>query len=348
MKISVCMIVKDEEEVLARCLDGVSRFADEIVIVDTGSTDRTVDIARQYTPNVFFFAWKDDFAVARNFSVSKTTGEYCMWLDADDTIEEIEAEKILRLKETTSPADTYMFLYRSGDIVYYRERLMKRDERLIFQGRVHEAVSPFGRVEYTDITVRHGKKPQAYSTRNLDIYRKMQAEGETFSPRDEFYFGRELYYHREFSSAEKRLRAVAENKDAWVENRLSALSCLAECYLAQGEREKAKQTLLQSLLLSSPRAEILSRLAFLYTEEENWAQAAFWYKACLNCRKEPQNGGFCAEDCYGYIPLMQLCLCSSRLGDDAAAEKYNLLAGKIKPDDPAYRYNLAYFASLKK
>ena len=70
MLLSVCMIVKDEEEVLARCLDSVKDAADELVIADTGSTDATVSIARRYTDRVFSFAWTDDFSAARNFSFS--------------------------------------------------------------------------------------------------------------------------------------------------------------------------------------------------------------------------------------------------------------------------------------
>ena len=86
MTISLCMIVKNEETTLARCLDSVVGIADEIIIVDTGSTDRTKEIAGRYTDKIFDFPWVDDFAAARNFSFSKATMEYCMWLDASDIL----------------------------------------------------------------------------------------------------------------------------------------------------------------------------------------------------------------------------------------------------------------------
>lgn len=76
--VSLCMIVKNEEDVLARCLESAKPVADEIIIVDTGSTDRTREIAREFTDNVCEFPWIDDFAAARNFSFSKATMEYCM------------------------------------------------------------------------------------------------------------------------------------------------------------------------------------------------------------------------------------------------------------------------------
>ena len=87
MKISLCMIVKDEEALLGRCLESAKSLADEIVIVDTGSADKTVELARRYTDAVYFLPWQGDFSHARNFSFSKATGDYLLWLDADDVID---------------------------------------------------------------------------------------------------------------------------------------------------------------------------------------------------------------------------------------------------------------------
>lgn len=84
--ISLCMIVKDEEQVLERCLDSVKELVDEIVIVDTGSTDATKDIAARYTDRLFHFEWNHDFSAARNFSFRQATQDYILWLDADDEL----------------------------------------------------------------------------------------------------------------------------------------------------------------------------------------------------------------------------------------------------------------------
>ena len=84
ISISLCMIVKNEAEILARCLDSLAGLMDEIIIVDTGSTDDTKEIARQYTDLVYDFSWCDDFAAARNFSFSKATKEYIYAPDADE------------------------------------------------------------------------------------------------------------------------------------------------------------------------------------------------------------------------------------------------------------------------
>src|SRR5690242_19973198 len=73
--ISLCMIVKNEERTLARCLDSVNGIADEIVIVDTGSSDRTTEVAARYTDRIYAYAWEDDFAAARNASFARATQE---------------------------------------------------------------------------------------------------------------------------------------------------------------------------------------------------------------------------------------------------------------------------------
>ena len=96
MTISLCMIVKNEENTLGNCLSSIEGLFDEINIVDTGSTDRTVEIIKEFTDRIFHFDWIDDFAAARNFSFSKATKEYVMWLDADDIM---DADNYNKFKE---------------------------------------------------------------------------------------------------------------------------------------------------------------------------------------------------------------------------------------------------------
>jgi glycosyltransferase involved in cell wall biosynthesis len=91
------MIVRNEEDHLAKCLASVRGLFDELIIVDMGSTDRTTEIAREFGAKVFDFVWIDDFAAARNEALSHATGDYAFWLDADDVIEPAEREKLRAL-----------------------------------------------------------------------------------------------------------------------------------------------------------------------------------------------------------------------------------------------------------
>lgn len=99
ISISLCMIVKNEEAVIGRCLDSVQEIADEINIVDTGSVDKTKDIAARYTDRIFDFKWIDDFAAARNFSFQQATSDYILWLDADDVFTKKDQEPVIGFKK---------------------------------------------------------------------------------------------------------------------------------------------------------------------------------------------------------------------------------------------------------
>ena len=86
MKISACMIVKNEADNLAKTLPSLSQVVDEIIVVDTGSTDETVAVAEKYGAKVLHFTWCDDFSAARNYSLRYATGDWVMWTDADELI----------------------------------------------------------------------------------------------------------------------------------------------------------------------------------------------------------------------------------------------------------------------
>ena len=92
--VSLCMIVRNEEKVLARCLDSVRGIADEICITDTGSTDKTREIAQKYG-TVQAFPWCDDFSAARNFLFAQARMDYTLWLDADDVLLPSDRQKLL-------------------------------------------------------------------------------------------------------------------------------------------------------------------------------------------------------------------------------------------------------------
>ena len=131
--VSLCMIVKNEEDVLARCLESAADLVDEIVIVDTGSTDRTREAAGQFTGRVYDFDWVDDFSAARNYAFSLAEKDYCMWLDADDMLLEEDRAAFRELKEGLDPAVcVVMAKYNTGfdedgsvTFSYFRERLIK-------------------------------------------------------------------------------------------------------------------------------------------------------------------------------------------------------------------------------
>ena len=352
LEISLCMIVKNEEAVIGRCLQCAQNFADEIIVVDTGSTDETKSIARKYTQKVFDFPWIDDFAAARNFSFSKATRDYIMWLDADDVLLPEEQEKMLRLKRDLDPAiDVVMMKYQVGfdeignpTFVYDRERLFRRASHPVWEGAIHEVIPPFGNILKTDIAICHKKIKPGDPDRNLHIFEKMITAGKPLSPRDEFYYGRELMYHKRFDDAARIFQGFLDSGLGWLENNIEASLNLAYCLDEMDQKNSALQALFASFLYAEPRAEVCCEIGRIFLSRQQYARSIFWYEQALRCRPE-DNHGFLKQDCYGFIPYMQLCVCYDRLGDMAKAKEYNEKAGELKPQHPAYLYNMQYFSS---
>ncbi len=352
-EISLCMIVKNEEKVLARCLDSIKNAVDEIIIVDTGSTDNTKKIAIEYTDNVYDFEWIDDFSAARNFSFSKAKKDFIMWLDADDVITEENLKLLIDLKANLYDTDAVMMKYNTSfdengnpTFSYYRERIVRRCAVQGWQGKVHEVIIYSGKTIYSYAAVNHYSVKKHYSTRNLDIYEKQLAAGEILQPRDTFYYARELYYHKKYNKAIDRLCDFLADKNGWVENKIEACKILSFCYRETDDINKAAEALLKSFVYDNPRAEICCELGNLFMILNQYEKAVYWFETALSLPKNQSTGGFVDLNAYGYLPCIQLCVCYDKLKNYALAEAYNHKAGKYRPNSMAYLHNINYFKTL--
>ncbi len=146
MTLSVCMIVKNEERFLEDCLKSVRDVADQIVILDTGSTDRTIEIAQSFNAEIHHFTWQNDFSAARNESIQYATGDWILWLDAD---ERLMPESIPELKKLLRPEPkplAYIVQIHNlqKDGRNYKlsgaHRLFTNHRGIRFNGRIHEQV----------------------------------------------------------------------------------------------------------------------------------------------------------------------------------------------------------------
>ncbi|QAT50487.1 glycosyltransferase [Caproiciproducens sp. NJN-50] len=154
MSVSLCMIVKNEEENLVRCLDSIEGLVGEIILVDTGSTDRTVPIARHYGAKVFRRPWSGSFSEARNFALSKATGTWILIMDADDELEPGDRGALLELvRDPDGASEVYCgrTLSYSGDradcsniLVTMTVRLIRNGRGYFYRGRVHEQLTGAG------------------------------------------------------------------------------------------------------------------------------------------------------------------------------------------------------------
>jgi len=346
------MIVKNEEDTIGDCLSSVKDVVDEIVIVDTGSTDKTKEIVSEFTDKIYDFTWIDDFSAARNESFSHATKEYIMWLDADDILKPEDAQKLKDLKETLSPnVDVVHFIYNYGfddkgnvTLSFYRERLVKRIRNFKWVGFIHEYIATMGTQLNSDIIVTHCRV-HGNPDRNINIYRKKLEEGYTLTVRDYYYYGRELYYHRSLDEAIEVLSKFL-TLDGWIEDRLSAIISIGDCYIWKGEYDKAREILLKGLGETIPRAEMVYRIGTSYLSEGKYEQAIFWYEMIFNIQKPTDVRGFVYDEYWTWKPHLQLCLCYSKMGDNKRALEENKKAATYVPDDSSVLHNFKYFATL--
>lgn len=357
--ISLCMIVKNEEHTLERCLTSVDGIPDEIIIVDTGSEDHTKDLAKNWTPRVFDFTWVDDFSRARNYSFAQATMDYILWLDADDVLLPEDRIKLLELKSLLAPiVDAVSMPYHTafdeaGNVVRSsrRLRMVRRDKNFIWKGFVHEDLvtqGPYHCLE-SDVVVTH-KKPTAdtSSTRNLLIYEKHLADGREMSLSDLFHYARECDKNRDYGKAILCYRQFLERKgEVDLDLTLNTLHRLARCYYQIGDLEKEWECTLKSLELDVPRPEFSCRFGERFLNNDQFRQAIFSYKLALQDdqgkpgEKLVQNYPFKT-----WLPHKQLGLCYYRIGDYEKSLHHNKLASQYLPDDPDIKTNIRLLERL--
>lgn len=275
MKISATIICKNEEECILDCLESVKEL-DEIVVCDTGSTDSTLQKVRELGWDhirITTHPWADHFSEARNACLDFATGDWCVVIDADETISEGTVAALrtyLPLVET----DAVRFECVSAshpDHVHYMVRAHRRAPHVRWQGRIHESLNVDGK-RIPDARLVYGYSPahRQDPDRALRLLIK-DLEENPANTRSLYYLGREYFYRNQWQEAaewlEKRCATVGftpELADAWL--------YLARCRWALNQGEDARRACANALLVNANFTE-----ALLFMSELHWPEnAAAW------------------------------------------------------------------------
>ncbi|MFD0617203.1 glycosyltransferase [Paenibacillus sp. GCM10027629] len=350
--ISLCMIVKNEASTIGNCLESVLGIADEINIVDTGSTDGTKDIVRQYTDRIFDFEWIDDFAAARNYAFQQATMSHILWLDADDVLLEADRQKLLQLKQSLDDdihSVTMIYHYAFDDhgnvtVELRRNRLVQRHCNFQWHGPVHEYLAVHGKTLNSDVIITHCRVHQ-HSDRNIRIFENRLARGEQFSSRDMYYYANELMDHQRYELAAQQYHQFLDTGAGWVEDNISSCLKLADIYHQRNEEQLELQMLWKSFDYAPPRAEACCRLGAYKLHHDELTQAIFWYTLATKLTK-PESLGFFDDAYWTWIPHVQLCVCYYRLGNFELSYDHNEVARHYRPNDESIRNNKAILEDL--
>jgi glycosyltransferase involved in cell wall biosynthesis/Tfp pilus assembly protein PilF len=264
--ISVCMIVKNEAANIGPCLSSLEDLAAEIVVVDTGSTDETVQIARSYGARVYHFAWIDDFAAARNVSLAQATGEWILILDADDRLDHRSVAQWKRAA-ASGLADAYASLVESRTWYGGREttenvRLFRNGLGIKYTGALHESVVPAlaclgACLAHTNIVIQHTGYLESFEAirqkqaRNLAIVERELAK---WPERLDLIYARGMAYSilGELGRAEADLRSYLartepSNRSRFGYSRFWAYAALLNVLERQADWQGLEELLLQAL-----------------------------------------------------------------------------------------------------
>jgi glycosyltransferase involved in cell wall biosynthesis/ADP-heptose:LPS heptosyltransferase/chemotaxis methyl-accepting protein methylase len=344
-RLSVCVITKNEEKFLSQCLTSIRSLASQIVVVDTGSTDRTIEIAKQHGAEVYQFEWSDDFSAARNAALEHATGDWILFIDAD---EELSAEGKATLERELNDAAVIAWrlpmvdVDREAEGVSYVPRLFRNAPGLFYVGRVHEQVfssievrrSEWGLENRLGATklIHHGYTAEVTHDRNKveRNLRLLEKAIEELPGEPHLLMNLGLEFSRSGREADALQRyqeafdALSSKPAAEVvpELRETLLTQFCTRLIAQKQFQKVVQVLTSPLAHAQGglTASLHFSLGLACMELAQPAEAAKQFQACLAKRNQPSLSPI-NKDIATAAPHHCLALCLAKIGDTAATDK---------------------------
>ena len=329
--VSLCMIVKNEEKILARCLDSYADLMDEIIIVDTGSMDGTKKIAANYTDKIYDFTWIGDFAAARNFAFSKAGMEYIYSADADEVLDEKNREAFRKLKETLLPEIDIVQMYYANQLAHgtiynfdreLRPKLFKRLRTFQWQGAIHEQVGLEPVIYDSEIEIQHMPENN-HKDRDLAAFARMTDEGYSLDKRLHNIYAKELFISgedKDFIAAKEFFRHSCQDTERSVDEIKEAACVAARAARLCGDSEDFFKYAMK-VVACEGCAEICCELGAFYLQKQDIDEAIVWF---YNAAYETES--ILNIHSGGDIPLYGLAECYRRAGNEAQAAEYERLA----------------------
>ena len=299
LELSLCMIVKNEEKHLARCLSSVKDVADEIIMVDTGSTDKTVEIAELFGVKIFHFKWVNDFSAARNFALSKCTGDWILYLDADeelspDSIEEVKKYKLHKRAGVNCTVKSLGSVSTNESVMKY-PRLFANVSGVEFVGKVHEQIIDSLRknkiplVESDIEIIHHGyaidkEGLQKKKERNLSLL--LSNENKKSNAYDKLKLIQTLISLEKYDEAEVRANDIMKSKLSTGTDLSLAMFYMAQIKYEKNDLNSANSFALKSYKKLSDKPELNYLLYLINIRVANIGEAFKFIMLCITSNKQ--------------------------------------------------------------
>lgn len=352
-RISLTMIVRNESAHLADCLESVKDKVDEMIIVDTGSTDDTISIAQRYTPNVHTFSWHNDFSAARNFAIEHASGDWILVLDADEEVQcqdpfsfhsliNRERDKEAFLLPLLNPISDSTEEYNT----FYVLRLFRNNRKYQYVGKIHEqvtlpdqqkvglAVGPTIKHKSLPLKTRHQKR-----NRNLHLLKKASQE-DPHNPFLHYYLGVEWLMLGKSAYALPFLqKAYSSLTDDNLLFRAPALKYLLVSLRALGRLDEALSLCLETSLRYPNFTDIFYLSGLLLEEKEEYLIALKWFNHAIDCGKPPVLLSHLTGS-ESFLAYYHLGFCYEKIGKTIEARGAYETALELNPRFPYPLYNL--------
>ncbi len=295
--LSLCMMVKNEEEMLPRCLESIKGSADEIIVVDTGSSDRTVEIAKSYGARIYHHAWENDFSKHRNQSISYATGDWILIMDAD---EEFYSEDVALLREVIQRSNADFIYLQCFDMektgkphgVFNQVRLFRNGAGMHYTRCVHNQLQAVGRGFYSKLRFKHfgydldplKMEAKHHRTTSLLLRRIEKDPGDPFN---HFQLASSYSMHREYHKAIEQgeiallLRKEKDLRNAYFS---TVYYTVAQAHFALGMLQEAEGVCLEAIdffAMDLNAYHLLAAIRFKAEDFQKCKDASLRYLAIL-------------------------------------------------------------------
>jgi glycosyltransferase involved in cell wall biosynthesis len=328
-RLSVCMIVRNEAHVLPRCIGSLGDTFDELCIVDTGSSDMTVEVAKQLGAQVRHFDacnYPDgsirDFSLARNIALDMAQGEWILSIDADEVLTEGGAHALTRALYSSRAAALQVTLRDEG-VQWRTPRLFKNLPTHRFIGRVHEQVAIRGTIENAEGVIldhmpdKRGK--ESSHDRNLRLC-EAEVRDNPADARALHYLATELRNAKRYEEAILRYTQQLALGVGWPTERYQACLGIASCCYESGDFVAAVSACMRALAIDPRYAEVHCLIADAYRALGNPAFAVHWYRSALACGAPPPGSPtLIITEAYSSYPRAQLAECERELSEATLA-----------------------------
>ncbi len=349
VSISLCMITKNEEVFLEQCLNSISSLVDEIIVVDTGSLDKTKDIARKFTNKIYDFKWCDDFSTARNKSLEYATGDWILILDADEVLSENDFAEIRDIIQSADQNKVVGFSlqqrnytnnqicagWKSSRNESYKEskiasgyweapiiRLFKNISEVHYQGVVHESVYnslfDLGSIERLEIPIHHyGHLDENKLARKGKNYEQMGQKKIEIEKDFSAYFelGRQLVANKKLDEAVIAFQESIRLKSDFFQSHFM----LGSTYLLKNELDKSLSALRKAESINNEFPSLYNNLGIIYSKKKEYQEAMVYFRRSLDLNPT------------GAVAYKNIGLCYDKLGNKQKAYQAFEKAVELNP-----------------